>query len=333
MAEHYSPYTINIIPPDFYEKAGVKRTAKLVGILLCLYVAFRYAISFAFAFFYSAVLEVSPMFFTTAVGEIVYQIINIISYIIMVFAPFLIYAFLVKIPPKAALPFSRPRLSLIIPAVPITLGASVLGIMAASILLTAFTSLGLNYNVSADPTPNSVVAKVLYIISLSVLPAIFEEIACRGILMQSLRRHGDSFALIVSSIVFSLLHGNFMQIPNAFVLGLVMGFFALRTNSLLTSMTMHFFNNFIITIIDVFVTPNMSEMEQTLTTLALFGVYAILGILALVFVLLKHKNILSLERGYGVMTTGSKLGAFYSHPLIIVGTVIFVLMCCTFFFV
>ena len=333
MGEHYSPYTINIIPPDFYEKAGVKRTAKLVGILLCLYVAFRYAISFAFSFFYGTVLAVSPTFFTTPIGEIVYQAVNIVMYIIMVFAPFLIYAFLIKIPRKAALPFSRPRLSLIVPAVPITLGASVLGIMAASVILTAFASIGLEYNITPDPTPNSVVAKVLYIISLSVLPAIFEEIACRGILMQSLRRHGDGFALIVSSIVFSLLHGNFMQIPNAFVLGIVIGFFTLRTNSLLTGMTMHFFNNFIITLIDVFVTPNQSEMEQTLTTLALFGVYAIIGVLALVFVLVKHKNILSLERGYGVMKLSSKLGAFYSHPLIIVGTVIFVLMCCTFFFV
>lgn len=328
---NYSPYTINVIPPDTYERAGVRRTAFFVGILLLMYFGISKAVGSFFGIVYvfvNSYFSLSP-----SLNEIFYQIINMLSYIVGITLPFIIYLLIVKIPLKFAIPLKRPRASLAIPAIPITLGLSVVGIIVASVFVTFFETFGLSYNVPLGDTPQSWVARILYIIYLSVLPAIFEEITCRGILMQSLRRHGDLFALVVSSIIFSLLHGNFMQIPNAFVLGLAFGFFALRTNSLITSILMHFFNNFLVSIFDMFVTQNLSEMEIALANLALLGVYVIIGVIGFVFVLVKHKNIFSLSKGYGVMKTSAKLGAFFTHPLLIVGTVVMLVLCFSFFLI
>lgn len=329
MQQNYSPYTFKVIPPDIYEKAGVRRTSLFVGILLLMYVGFMFLSSSVFGTIYAFLSAYTSL--SQTANEIIYQVINILSYVFSFFLPFLIYAFMVKIPFKAALPFKRPRASLAIPAIPVTLGASVIGVTVSSVFLTVFSMFGLSYDVPLNQEPTTAVAKILYVISLSVLPAIFEEIACRGILMQSLRRHGDVFALIVSSIVFSLLHGNFIQIPNAFILGLIIGFFTLRTDSLVTGMLMHFFNNFIVTMFDMFITPNLSEMETAMANLALFGVYIIIGVIGLVFILIKHKNIFHLSNGYGVMKTSSKLGAFFTQPVFIVGTAVMLVLCCSFF--
>ena len=80
---------------------------------------------------------------------------------------------------------------------------------------------------------------ILYIINGVVLPAFIEEIVFRGAIMQSLRRFGDGFALLVSSVLFAVVHGNFVQAPYAFLMGLVIGYFVLRTGSLWAGIFIH----------------------------------------------------------------------------------------------
>lgn len=50
--------------------------------------------------------------------------------------------------------------------------------------------------------------------------------------MQSLRRYSDLFALMISSIVYALMHVNPTDIFRSFVLSLCIGFFVLYTGSL-----------------------------------------------------------------------------------------------------
>ena len=176
MRSNYSPYTFNIIPPDIYEKAGVRRTALFTGILAIIYIACMLFLGSIFANVYSVITQIFPL--TFELSEIIYQIVNMVSYVLMMAVPFLIYALIVKIPLKVALPLKMPRLSLAIPAVPITLGASVVGVVISGVLLSAFEIFGFSYNVATDDVPQTVIARVLYIISLSVLPAIDAKSSC-----------------------------------------------------------------------------------------------------------------------------------------------------------
>ena len=57
--------------------------------------------------------------------------------------------------------------------------------------------------------------------------------------MQSLRRFGDGFALLISALLFGLFHLNMVQAPYAFLLGLWFGYLVLRTGSLRISMVLH----------------------------------------------------------------------------------------------
>jgi membrane protease YdiL (CAAX protease family) len=83
----------------------------------------------------------------------------------------------------------------------------------------------------------------MYVVQVAISPALFEEFAFRGVMMQSLRRYGDKFAIVASALVFGVFHGNIVQAPFAFLLGLVMGYLAIATGSVWTAVLIHFANN------------------------------------------------------------------------------------------
>lgn len=84
---------------------------------------------------------------------------------------------------------------------------------------------------------------LLYIVRGAVCPALIEEFAFRGVVMQPLRKYGDGFAIVISSLMFALLHGNLVQAPFAFMIGAVIGYLVIITNTMWTGVLIHFINN------------------------------------------------------------------------------------------
>lgn len=77
-----------------------------------------------------------------------------------------------------------------------------------------------------------------------VAAPLFEELLCRGVVLESLRaRYGVQAAWIGSSLFFAVIHMQPVQALNAFVLGLLFGFLYLQTRSLWPSLLLHAFNN------------------------------------------------------------------------------------------
>lgn len=74
---------------------------------------------------------------------------------------------------------------------------------------------------------------------------IAEELLFRGVLLRGLLPYGKKSAIIVTSLLFGLFHGNLMQAPYAFAVGLVFGYVAVEYN-ILWAMVLHMFNNLII---------------------------------------------------------------------------------------
>lgn len=69
---------------------------------------------------------------------------------------------------------------------------------------------------------------------------LFEELIFRGWLLGGLReRWGDGKALLVSSLLFAVIHGDPWATPALFVLGCVFGAVALRSGSLYGSLILH----------------------------------------------------------------------------------------------
>jgi sodium transport system permease protein len=75
-------------------------------------------------------------------------------------------------------------------------------------------------------------------------PAVCEELAFRGFMLSGLRHLGHKWqAILVSSIFFGVTHQVFHQSIVACVMGLVLGYLAVQTGSLLTCVVFHFTSN------------------------------------------------------------------------------------------
>jgi sodium transport system permease protein len=78
----------------------------------------------------------------------------------------------------------------------------------------------------------------------AALPAICEELAFRGFVLSGLRHLGHKWtAIVVSSVFFAAAHAFFQQSIVACLLGLILGFVAVQTGSILPGVLFHLVHN------------------------------------------------------------------------------------------
>ncbi|MBQ7053829.1 MAG: CPBP family intramembrane metalloprotease [Oscillospiraceae bacterium] len=117
------------------------------------------------------------------------------------------------------------------------------GNFATDYFIALLSSFGIELSGGDYSLSETVEDFVFQTINIALLPALVEEFALRCVIMQPLRKYGDKFAIIMSSLVFALMHGNMIQIPFAFVAGLAIGYFVIATRSIWTGVAIHLINN------------------------------------------------------------------------------------------
>ena len=94
------------------------------------------------------------------------------------------------------------------------------------------------------PPIDSMPIFLVAMIGIALTPAIFEEILFRGILQKGLLRSiKPKTAIVVSSLMFMLMHLSVESLVFTFVCGLLLGFMAYKSGSIVPSMAFHFVNN------------------------------------------------------------------------------------------
>lgn len=129
---------------------------------------------------------------------------------------------------------------------------------------------------------------LFFTLECAVVPALVEEFAIRGVIMQPLRRYGDRFAIAMSAIVFALMHGNMMQIPFALIAGFALGYAAIATKSIWTSTVIHFANNFFAVIVTTLSESKNEDAADIIITMMMFAVIAAGIICAVKFIKTEH---------------------------------------------
>jgi len=94
--------------------------------------------------------------------------------------------------------------------------------------------------VTADGT-----RRIIVILSVALVPAIFEELAFRGALQPLLIKATGKpwLGIAIASVIFSAIHFQFYGFLPRVFLGALFGWFAYRSGSLLPGMIAHFVNN------------------------------------------------------------------------------------------
>jgi len=311
------------------ERTALKRTALAIGLSVIIFFVSSYLAGYALATPTYYILESVP---TVELYDVVYELYTALIYALPLLLAIIPIPLLTRIPLKVALPMRKPQARIAVPGVMAALGSSVIGITIASALLTLFQTAGLGYDVPTPPVPETNIGILMYIFTLSVLPAILEEILFRGFILQSLRRFGDMFAVIISALVFALVHGNFAQLPNAFIMGVTIAFLAVKTGSLIPGMILHFINNFGATVLDVFlISRTENEVLAGIYSLGYMGFYFFVGIIGIIILLVRDDKFFTLVPYKSPLTVGQRTKAFFLQPVALTGIVLMLVFCCTFF--
>ena len=97
---------------------------------------------------------------------------------------------------------------------------------------------------TGDSSYIGVTGLLIGLVIIGVLPGVCEETSNRGVLMQGLvSKLGVWRAVLLSGLIFGLMHLNVVQVFYATVLGILIGLAVLATRSLWTGIIIHFCNN------------------------------------------------------------------------------------------
>lgn len=93
---------------------------------------------------------------------------------------------------------------------------------------------------------------VAAIIVVAVLPAFFEELLFRGVMLNGCEKSvGGLNTIFIIGFCFSLMHGSLEQTVYQFIAGCLFAFVAIRAHSILPCILMHFINNALTIIISL----------------------------------------------------------------------------------
>lgn len=267
----------------------------------CMAMLFQYlianAISFIAMFIYSIVISAqavangaSPeelMSLTTAINPTFMITVNAICYLIANPVAYLIGNNMTKKYYKAK-PFTKiqlPAADCVI-AVLAVLGFQGFSLLAQYAIMYVTKMSGINESTaSMFAFSDDIVKNVIMVIYFVFIAAITEELLCRGLVLKLFSPVSKKFAVVASAVLFGVMHGNFNQMFNGFLLGLVIGYVAVKSKSIWIPIICHMVANTNAMVLSYF---EYKIGEDFFNTELIYG--AILTVIAIVSIVLLLKR-------------------------------------------
>lgn len=310
------------------EKRQLRKDATYIGVLS---VALTLAMEFVFTFLAIFLLQIGVLTYEDlsdpflGLSNTAYMFLYSGVYIFSLLVPAVIVSLSFK---RRATPFS--------PAKPVPFGVAFFGIIAAiglcmlsniinSYVLTFFSEIGLSVPESPQTMVNTPASLAINLFTLAVLPALLEEMIYRGYILQTLRSYGNWFAVIISSLLFSLMHGNLRQIPFAFIVGLVLGALYVITDNIWVSIAVHFTNNAVSVLMEYFGFSLSEEYVGVFYALVIYGLFFV-GILAAVVLFSIYGKHVSVAKSHTKLSVSARTATLFATPMFLLSIVIYVLL-------
>ena len=318
----YNPY---IEPIWKKEKRLIRGAGNGIGLAALGYVALSLISGIIYAVLIQIIHPAANIHGLLYVTETTEWIFTLVNYIFTLIIPFGIYALCIGMPFKVAVPIRKAKADLTFCGVFLGLGVGVVASYATTFLQLGLEAVGIGITMPEYEVPETIPGIIIYVITLTLAPAFIEEIIFRGIVMQSLRRFGDMFALVASALIFGIFHLNLIQMPYAFILGLCIGYLVMRTGSLWVGIIIHLINNGVAVAFE-FMYPRMTEEVYYFANSVYNLACIILSVAAILFIVSKYKDIFRLEPSRSVLSSGKRSLCFLTSPALLVAILAAVIM-------
>ncbi len=267
------------ISPEQKEKSQIRNASNIVGATFILMSAITFLLNLAtviVAAIFKGAGSAADILWEPAVLQVQQILFSIIAFTV----PFLVVFKIANVRISSLISFSKPQKGRAFPLFLMGISFCAFANIATSFLDSIFQSSDIGYEVPWPDNPVGVPGFILSVLSTIVVPALAEEFACRGVVLGYLKKFGEGFAVIVSAVMFGLMHGNFEQMPFAFLVGLVLGFVTVKSGTILIAMAIHAFNNGISLLFD-YLPSSISDAAKNTSYAVFLVVCLLLGIVAL----------------------------------------------------
>lgn len=305
------PYAV--MPPSLAEAQALRRAGNVAGGFLVAILVMRAIIGALQAF--GALSFLSSL----AVNHVAESLLNMILYVVMLAVPVLVVALLTRRHhhrPFYARSVSGGRWVM---ALGVGLFFAIFANLLANWIANWLTQFGVPMPQFPETVQPTVISLLLNLLSTAVLPAIIEEMIFRGYVLGVLRPHGDGLAIVISALLFALLHGNILQVPFAFVLGLIMGYICVQTDNIWVAVLIHFANN----AMSVFISFGgvcYPSMKNAISNTVMIAAAAI-GLIAVVAVVLRKGYWRTVGNGVSALPVSGRVWRLLCAPWMIIALI------------
>lgn len=226
--------------------------------------------------------------------------------------------------PFSILKLSSKRLRRPTPKIPVSFGDIVIHALVffslTSAAIFAMTSVASTFNIPGQlisgigiSINSEYMGDIVYVITFIVISPILEEFAFRGVLLNTLSKYGKYFALIASSIIFALAHGDFLEMIPSFIMGILLGKISLRYKSIKPVCWIHILFNGLLYCL--FLIPEKYSLYSAI-------VLALIYALALIFYVLKKYRHITIRKS---KSSSKVMLYFFTTSTVIIAICLFVI--------
>ena len=184
-------------------------------------------------------------------GDIIFTL--LIQVVVLFLLPFALYSIKLRVKPREVFEhcnFFRINFTVILISVGLGILCFIINVAVSSLFNGILIFTGYEFPSSGSGIADYSIGNFfLQVFLVAFLPAVCEEFLHRGILLQGIKHAGFKKAIVISSLLFALMHFNIQQVAYAFVIGLILGFVSVVAKNIYPAMIIHFVNNFIATYI------------------------------------------------------------------------------------
>jgi len=226
-------------------------------------------------------------------------ILTFINEYFLILGPVLIYAFTKKLDFKYVFRFKSPGL---IPTILIILMAVPAYFVALALNSTVIYFLQFIGKIPTQPipAPKNIPELLVGLFFIAVTPGICEEMLHRGLILRAYERRGTIKALIISSIFFGIFHFDITNLLGPIFLGLLIGYYVLRTDSIFAGIIAHFLNNAFAELLQFFFAGEIEAEYIAISGRDLLAtiLYGIAGLIALSVLITIFKKVTDNKSSY-----------------------------------
>ena len=307
-------------------KHKLTKDSNIVGLIILLFNIVMIAVAFVgmvVPAFFSGLSGIAPEESLDILTDDTFMmILNGLASIVAFFGVSILYTLIAKKNLKDMFPMDKCGFKITYHLCVIGLGVCMIANYVSNMILALFDLFKTDAMVDVSFNCETPIDIILFYVSVAVLPALVEEFAFRGVVLNMLRKYSDGLAVLVSGILFGLIHGNFTQIPFALVVGLILGYIAVKTNSLLPGIIIHFLNNALSVTFSLLTSnTDLSEPIIVLINMVIMLIIAVLAIVSFIILCKNHKGFFKLPKSDETISFKEKVKAVSLSPTIITFTI------------